>query len=134
MTKQEREFDYLEHHGFLEYGNTIPKHVFEQLLGVRSTENMAYIGPLLALKQHLDEEGYLCSIREWGIHIYEAYEQAEISNRIFKNQIKRMKRIESCLAKADYSNLPNSQLRKHVHAANKISAGLNALKSTLASI
>jgi hypothetical protein len=135
--EKEKAVAYLEQQGCLEYGYTIPKECIEVAIGVKFKESWDFLGPFLQLKQTLEEQGYLSTsenINPGSLRIFGVDEVSYRSDLIFKNIVKKMKRLQSCLINAKAADFDHEEYMKHLHVSNKVSTGLNSLLSSLSSI
>ena len=128
----------LKNDGYVEYGSVISTQTFEKLFKFKWKENdWNFKGPLFMIKSILDSEGYLCStsdVENGSLYIFEAEEIAHRIDVIFKNTIKRLKKLQDCLINTKTENFDNRSFRKHLHTSNKVSTGLRSMTSSLAKI
>ena len=135
--QKEKAVDFLENNGFLEYGCIIPTEIIEAAICVRFEQSWDFLGPYLQLKQTLEEIGYLSTsegLIPGSLKIFGVDEMSYRSDLIFKNVIKKMKRLQSCLINAKASDFDHLEYMRHLHVSNKVSTGLNSLLSSLSSI
>jgi hypothetical protein len=127
--------DVLCERGYLEYGILIPRQEFEQLFGVSYIEgDWSFLGPLLSMQVYLMERGYLCTqegIKAGCLRIYDCDEIADKSDRMFKNMVSSLKRLQACLLNTRSQEFNNQDFKKHMHATNKINTALHSMKSKL---
>ena len=137
MNLKEREaaIIFLEENSYLEYGNTIKVNIIEKILKIDFEDNINFWGPLMNLKEIIEEEGYLCKINADGsLKIFDIDEMAYRSDKIFKNVVRKMKRLHTSLVNARSQELNNKEFQKHLHAVNKIQFGLKSLTSNLCNL
>ncbi len=136
MRKEEiiRAIEVLEEEGYLEFGSIIPRKKMEKFIGMESSEEWVFKGPLLAFLMHLTDMGYLCTtsgVENGCIKIYDVDEVAYQSNKTFEQSLRRMGRVKNCLTNMNKDDFNEKEARKLMHVTNKIVAGLRAIKSTL---
>jgi len=130
-------YNYLVEQEYIDYGKIIPCEVFEEVFGIECKDNWQFLGPFLDMKQFIEENGYMCTTQGLDLgylRIYEAWEVSDRANMMFKNVIKKLKRLQGCLTSTNSSELSRNQFMKHMHSSNKITSGLNALMSNLTDI
>lgn len=104
--------EYLKLNGYLEFGIIIPLEVIERLLNIPSSDEMEFIGPLLFLKEKIEEEGFLCTrsgCKCGELKILDAFEMAIKCDKITKNILRKQKRTINSMTKADVSALDESE-------------------------
>jgi hypothetical protein len=139
MKKEEKKqcFDFLERHGYLEYGKIIPKAIFEEIFRADFDSTWEFLGPFLSLKEYLEEHGYLCTsenLEPGCLRIFDADEMADRSNMIIKNMVRRMRKLQLCFTNARVEEFSTKDYQRHLHTSNKVSMGLHSLQSNLAEI
>lgn len=138
IKEKEKIFAYLEKNGFLEYGKIIPKEEFENMFDVKFKEgDWDFLGPLLHIQVYLIENGYLCTqenVEPGCLRIYDCDEIAYKSDKIFRNMVKSLKRLQSCMVNTKIQEFNNTDFQKHMHATNKITTALHSLTSKLSRI
>jgi hypothetical protein len=132
----QKAYEYLEENGQLEYGHTIPKKVIEKVLGMNYQDHISFIGPYLQLKQFIEDNGYLVHTRleQCELILYDTDEIAYRADKIMKNNMNRIKRLQNCLLHIKSEEFSQKDLMKYLHSTTKVTASLNALNSTLASV
>ncbi len=120
----------LEKLGFLEYGKIIPREVIEIVLDIKFEESWEFLGPFLELKQLIEENGYLSTSENMtpgNLRIFGIDEISHRSNLIFKNMLKKMKHLETCLTRTKVVEFDHNEYMKHLHITNKVSCRVNSL-------
>lgn len=129
--------EYLEIEGWLEYGKVIPAEIFEQLFGAKVDSGWSFLGPFMSIKESLEEAGFLGTsenMRFGCLRIFDADEIAYRADNIMKNLTKRLKKLQMCMLNTKLDEFNQKEYQMHLHAQNKVCAGLNSLSSSLAGI
>jgi hypothetical protein len=130
-------YERLESQGYIGYGTTIPAVVLKDMIKHDHTEGWAFLGPYLLLKEYIEAEGYFCTSKDMAagsLHILPLEQMTEKVESLQKLLIKRQKKAITTMTNAKFENLSQEAMMEHMHATNKLSASLQAVKSCLYSV
>ena len=136
-TEIEKAFKTLDAQGFINYGMLIPIAAMENVIGEKASNEWSYLGPLLAIRAYIEENGYICTqkgIDEGSLMLVGTDEFAFFATRNFNKAMERMKRLQNCIVHAKMDEFDTKDFREYLHASNKINSSLNAMKSVLNNI
>lgn len=135
--KTKDSFDYLLKEGYIDFGVNIPSYIIEKALYIKSKNDISFIGPLLTLKQYIEDKGFFCTTKgcEFGeLRILSLEKMSKKCELTQKNIINKQKRVVNSMTRADITNLKDKEKIKHEHSTYKACLGLKSLKSVLAGI
>jgi hypothetical protein len=127
-------FKSLDKLGYINYGTLIPTEVMEKIIGEKFSNDWNFLGPLLAIRQHIEGHGYLCTqrgIEDGSLMLVGTEDFAFHATRNFNKAMERMKRLQNCMINAKMNEFDSKDFKQYLHASNKINSGLNALNSVL---
>jgi tRNA 2-selenouridine synthase SelU len=139
MKKEQKELilKELESLDLLDYGKVIPREILESLLKIPYSDSWAFLGPFLEIKEFIEDNGFLCTTKnmEQGcLRIFGIQEMVPKSERIQEGFVRRMKRLQNSFANAKIQEFEEKDVKKHLHAANIITARLQSWTSVLSNI
>ncbi len=123
--------------GYINYGTLIPTDVMEKIIGEKFSEEWSFLGPLLAIRKHIEDNGYICTQRgqeDGSLKLVGIDEFAHYATNNFNKAMGKMKRLQKCVLHAKKDEFDSKNFKEYLHASNKISSSLNAMKSVLNSI
>lgn len=120
--------------GFVEYGKTIPTYLCESIIGKKYVEHISYIGPLLAIRNHIVKNGYYCSRAEGCLVIYDEDHHSYKLNKVLENKMAGIESVHKCAVKAKIGHFDETNFHKHILVSNKILSVLHSMKSALADL
>jgi hypothetical protein len=133
-TEIEKAFKNLETLGYIDYGMTIPVEIIERVIGEKFSTEWTFLGPLLALRKVIENNGYICTqrdIEDGSLRLVGTDEFASFATRNFEKAMERMKRLQNCVVNAKMGEFDNKEYKEYLHASNKINTSLNAMNSVL---
>ena len=139
MKKEEKELilKELESLDLLDYGKIISREVLESLLKIQYSDSWEFLGPFLELKETLEENGFLCTTANMSLGCLRIFDVAEMvpkAQLIQNGVVRRMKRLQNCFSNAKIQEFEEKDVKKHLHAANIITARLQSWTSVLSNI
>lgn len=131
----ESAFEELLEKGFIDYGKLIPREIIEQVIGVKYTPvGWSWTGPLLQLKQYIEEQGYFCTGRkcpEGALRIMRANEMTHKVKNLDNTIKRRQKKAIHTMNHADTSALNSRELAEFNHELHKTTLQLKMMNSVL---
>ncbi len=130
----EKAFNTLDKLGYINYGTLIPTDVMEKIVGEQFSNEWSFLGPLLAIRKHIEENGYLCTqrgVEDGSLMLIATEDFAFHATKNFDKAMERMKRLQNCMIHAKMNDFDQKDFKQYLHASNKITSGLNALNSVI---
>lgn len=131
----ETAYETLKDAGYIEFGKVIPAKLIEDVLGVSFAHgDWEFMGKFLQLKELIEEQGFFCTSRGAGNGALRIQHPAEWQHRmenLQKTVIRKQKKAITTVSNAELSEISESERATLAHELNKLSMGLQAMRSVL---
>lgn|SRR3990167_5574170 len=121
--------------GYIDFGKHIPSHVIEKLIGKKFRHgDWEFIADFLALKECIEDNGYFCTSRKQGngsLRILHVNEWERKLENVQKTALRRQKKAINTVNNADLGQIDEKEKSILAHELNKLSMGLQAMRSVL---